>query len=507
MRFRLQLFLPLAVGLLVAAGFVIAAITVADGVRQALLTVPGLTRDRAVEAAVAAVIMAGALVTGACVILSVVLTRMMVGPLRRMQRAADRLAESGTQMDPTTPLAEIQDVAHGVNRIAGELHARHGRERRTRTELEALLDAVSEGILQVDERGRITRVNPAGVRLLGLPGDSPGRPLASLLRNHELRRAIARAVSRGVTGGEEVVLDERRILVTVAPQPRGGAVATFVDLTALRRLEEVRRDFVANASHELKTPLTSIRGYAETLLTGDLAEPDRRRFLTTIHRNAERLQRIVDDLLDLSRLEAGRWKPELETLHVLPIAESAWEGFADRAAAHGIRFSAEAADDDRAHADRAAGQSRADANDGDDRHRPDDLAIVDRNALEQIFTNLFDNALRYTPDGGRVSVTVRKLEDARAPGTHPGTARAASDEQPRDWLVVEVSDSGAGIPRDTLPRIFERFYRADPARSRAEGGTGLGLAIVKHMTESMGGAVGAESVLGKGTTLRLLLPR
>lgn len=502
MRFRLQLFLPLAVGLLVAAGFVIAAITVADGVRQALLTVPGLTRDRAVEAAVAAVVLAGALVTAACVILSVVITRMVVGPLRRMQRAADRLAESGTQLDPTTPLAEIQDVAHGVNRAAGELQYRHGRERRTRSELEALLEAVSEGILQVDERGRIARVNPAGVRLLGLPVDSPGRPLASLLRNHALRRAIDRAVSRGVTGGEEVVLDERRILVTVAPQTGGGAVATFVDLTDLRRLEEVRRDFVANASHELKTPLTSIRGYAETLLAGDLPEPDRRRFLTTIHRNAERLQRIVDDLLDLSRLEAGRWRPELESLHVLPIAESAWEGFADRAAAHGVRFSTQTADDDP-----APRRGRADANDADDRQRPDDLATVDRHALEQIFTNLFDNALRYTPDGGRVSVTVRKLEDTRVPDSHPGTARAGADEPPRDWLVVDVSDTGAGIPRDTLPRIFERFYRADPARSRAEGGTGLGLAIVKHMTESMGGAVRAESVLGKGTTLRLWLPR
>ena len=241
------------------------------------------------------------------------------------------------------------------------------------------------------------------------------------------------------------------------------------DLTALRRLESVRRDFVANASHELKTPLTSIRGYAETLLDDDLPADMRRQFIATISDNADRLQRIVDDLLDLSRLESGRWQPRLTTLEADTVAREAWHDFEERALERGVRFDV-----------------AADCDTG---------VLADRSGLEQIFSNLYDNALRYTGEGGAIEVRIVET-------TGPASRRQG---QP-PLTAIEVSDTGAGIPGDVLPRIFERFYRADPARSRAEGGTGLGLSIVKHLAESMGGGVDARSRLGRGTTIRVMLP-
>ncbi len=493
MRVRLQLLLPLAVGLLVAGGFIVSAASVGDAVRDALLTVPGLTRERAVRDAVAAVTLAGIVVTTLTVALSALVARLVVRPLRRMQTAVEAGAPAhstdGSGPAPqaaTTAIAEIQDALRGTQRVVAELRDRLADERSKRSELNRLLESVSEGILQTDGDGRIERVNPAGRKLLGLPRDVLGERVSSLLRDESLRRAVEHAAAGEPTPPLEVLLDERRVLAAVAPQRGGGAVATLVDLTDLRRLEEVRRDFVANASHELKTPLTSIRGYADTLLADDIPDTERRQFLETISRNANRLQRIVDDLLDLSRIEAGRWQPELKSVSIGDTARAVWAAFAGRAADRGVAFEIELPEDDR--------------------------VLADAQALEQIFTNLFDNALRYTPDqapgrsterAGRIRVTSH-LEPGRPPG--PGEP-SDSLEAAGGWLIVEVSDTGAGIPRDSLPRIFERFYRTDPARSRAEGGTGLGLSIVKHMVESMGGAISAESVLGRGTTLRLRLKR
>ena len=493
MRIRLRVLLPLVVGGSVAVGFIIAAASVGDAVRDVLVTIPGVTADRAVESAVRVVGIAGVLVTVLAVLASVLIARMIAGPLGRIRDAAERLAEEEVAAEQDTPLAEVRDVARAIARAAGELRRRHGREVRERSELAGLVEAVSEGILQTDAGGRVTRMNRAARTLLRLPEDAVGRPVGALFRIPELRQMTDAASQGRSTEAAEVVVDDRRILVSVSPQDDGGTVATFVDLTDLRRLEEVRRDFVANASHELKTPLTSIRGYTETLLSGALPESEARQFLTTIARNAERLQRIVDDLLDLSRLEAGRWQPELSPVDVLKAAESCWLSFADRAADQGVTFSAESNTDEKGRAD--------------------------RNALEQIFANLYDNALRYTPEGGRIRVTTHRVDTAPVNGAAPhrnsshsrgaggvgsaGGGRAAADGP---WIVAEVADTGSGIPRDALPRIFERFYRVDPARSRAEGGTGLGLSIVRHMLESMGGGVDARSELGKGTIIRIWVP-
>lgn len=481
MRIRLQILLPLAVAGFVAIGFLLIALLVGGAIRDSLTTIPGLTAERAVEAAVRVVGIVGVIITALAGVAAAVIARMIVAPLSRMRQAAERLGEEEADQDQDTPVAEIQDVARGISRAAGELRARHGREVRERSELAGLVEAVSEGIIQLDREGRVTRVNRAGRTLLGLPANALGQHVGVLFRDLELRQIMKSGAAGEGTEGAEVVVDEQRILVSVSPQADGGAVATFVDLTDLRRLEEVRRDFVANASHELKTPLTSIRGYTETLMSGVLPDSERMQFLLTIARNAERLQRIVDDLLDLSRLDAGRWQPDLEPVDVLQAAESSWLSFADRASDQGVTFSAKRSTEDR--------------------------ALADQRALEQIFVNLYDNALRYTPGNGRIRVTTRTQDVPPGSGNGPRRVPPLDHREVRGpWLVTEVADTGTGIPRDALPRIFERFYRVDPARSRAEGGTGLGLAIVRHMLEGMDGGVEAYSELGNGTIIRFWLP-
>ncbi|HEY8483510.1 MAG TPA: ATP-binding protein [Longimicrobiales bacterium] len=406
---------------------------------------------------------------------------------------------------PHTPepwVAELHALATAMRRLLEDLERRLASLARERDEIATLMRAVGEGIVQLAPGGRIVRLNPAARRLLGLPAAPEGQNVATLIRHGELRRLLERAASGEPVEASEITLDDRILFVTARPLETGtgtppGALAVLVDLTALRRLEGVRRDFVANASHELKTPLTSIRGYAETLLSDDLPPELQRQFLETIHKNACRLQQIVDDLLDLSRLESGGWRPELQPLQVARIAEEAWGPFRERAAEKGVAFLVEPGDAVPARADPAG--------------------------LRQIFSNLFDNALRHTPAGGRIAVHVGVSCDAGAvPGARAGrlgeplavghgaalghASHPAAPDPAGRWVVVEVRDTGSGIPRDALPRIFERFYRVDPARSRAEGGTGLGLSIVKHLVESMGGDVAAESELGKGTTIRFRLP-
>jgi two-component system, OmpR family, phosphate regulon sensor histidine kinase PhoR len=298
--------------------------------------------------------------------------------------------------------------------------------------------------------------------------------VAALVRHPAARRILERAAAGERVGIAELALDQRHIMVAAEPLTgRPGAVAALVDLTDLRRLEDVRRDFVANASHELKTPLTSIRGYAETLLSDDLPPDMQRRFLQTIHNNSERLQRIVEDLLDLSRIESGGWTPEFRPVLAAAAARDAWQPFHQRADQAGVTFDAPP-DGQRVRADAAA--------------------------LRQIFTNLFDNALRHSRPGGRI--VVRELA-APAPAAN---GDAAGSGPAREWIAIEVSDTGSGIPGHALDRIFERFYRVDPARSREAGGTGLGLSIVKHLVERMGGDIVAESELGRGTTIRFKLP-
>ena len=365
-------------------------------------------------------------------------------------------------------VTELNALAAAIEFLVGEFAERTSTLGRDREELALLVNAVSEGIMQVTADGRVVRANPAACELLGLPENVAGRTLASLVRHTELRALLDRAGRTGTVETVELAVEDHRLLIAARPLRDGaelGAVIALIDLTEVRRLEGVRRDFVANVSHELKTPLTSIRGYVETLLSDELPPEMQRQFLDVVQKNAERLHHIVDDLLDLSRLESGGWRPELQPVDAHATAEEVWLSCRDQADRKGLRFSAEGTGI---------------------------MALADPAGLRQVYSNLYDNSIRHTPAGGSIKVVVAPARP------RPGEATP--------WVEISVSDTGSGIPREAIGRVFERFYRVDPARSRSEGGTGLGLSIVRHMVERMGGEIAAESDLGKGTTVRIRLP-
>jgi signal transduction histidine kinase len=327
---------------------------------------------------------------------------------------------------------------------------------RQRDEVQAQIDCMAEGVIALTSDGRVFRTNRAAREMLRIPEPPTFAPVSTIVRQPQIRDLLEEAMAHPVQT-REVSLGDHHLIVSSRVLDGGGVVATFLDVSELRRLEQVRRDFVANASHELKTPLTAMRGFAETLLEDEPPEELKREFLTSIQKNTVRLQRLVDDLLDLSRLESGGWKARREEMDLANATEEAWQAFAEAAEGRGIHFDLQ-------------GSGRA---------------LADDRGLRQIFENLFDNALRYTPDGGRITVTL-----------------GAGDR----FVDVAVSDTGIGIPSRSLARIFERFYRVDAARDREMGGTGLGLSIVRHLVSAMGGKVTAESELGRGTTIRFTLP-
>jgi two-component system phosphate regulon sensor histidine kinase PhoR len=318
-------------------------------------------------------------------------------------------------------------------------------------------------VLVVRQR-RVVRINRSGRQLLDVRAETPFS-VDMLPRDRTLHDAVAQALAGGIVERVETQVAGRTLALTARPLGVGGgdgAVLALFDLTGVRRLETVRRDFVANVSHELKTPLTAIRGFAETLASelGGVSDPQHAKFAETIKQNAERMQRLIDDLLDLSRIESGGWTPTPVRVNVAAAAAEAIGPYREEAKARGVSI-----------------QVSVDPNAAS--------LHADPVALRQALGNLVENAMRYTPSGGTITIFSR-MED--------------------HGISVGVRDTGAGIPSEHLPRIFERFYRVDPARSRAAGGTGLGLAIVKHLVEAHGGRVRAESQVGRGTTISLYLP-
>ncbi len=383
------------------------------------------------------------------------LERFAGAPFRRLRRDARAVAEGELSLrHREAGEGEAAEMARALDRLAERLQEAE-RERRREENLAGVFDRLDEGLALVDGEGEVRRANTAFRDWVGRR-EVEGERLDSLFRNPEITGAL-----RAGVGGEptrrEVRLGERTALVSVRPHG-DGALVVLRDLTRLRRLEGVRRDFVANVSHELKTPLTSVIGYAEPLADPDLPREQAVEFAERILENGRRMRRLVDDLLDLSRIEAGAWEPEDEEVEVGPVVRAAW-----RALDPGRREAADLSVE--------GGEAAVRADPG---------------ALRQIFSNLLDNAARYAPGGTTVRVRCRAADG--------GSVR------------VEVSDEGPGIPEAHRERLFERFYRVDAGRSRAEGGTGLGLSIVKHLVAAHGGEVGVESEVGEGTTVWLILP-
>jgi two-component system phosphate regulon sensor histidine kinase PhoR len=386
--------------------------------------------------------------------------RSIARPLIQLGSAARAIAAGAPPRFPRSGVPDIDSLVQALRQMHQQLNDRFDEVRREQAETTALVESMVEGVIAADERGRIVIANRAARRLLGYePGESlPG--LLELFRVKAAREVVDAVLADQTVQDRELELDDRVLLMNARPLPSGGAVLVMHDLTDTRRLETMRRDFVANVSHELKTPLTSISGYAETLL-GESPDPaTTRQFLSTILANARRMQRLVDNLLDLARIEAGHWQPHLTMLDLKTTATECWASLRNRPAAESVQLELDVA--------------------------PDAATVAaDADAVDQILTNLFDNSVRYTPPGGRI--VFRSRRDG-------------------DGIAVSVSDNGSGITRDHLPRIFERFYRADSSRSREEGGTGLGLAIVKHLVEAHGGRVSAESERGSGTTVTCWFP-
>ncbi len=415
--------------------------------------------DAVVRDAQRAVVLGAFLAAVVAVLLAVGFSRSVTRPLVRLRDAAQRIARGERPVVDTRGTGELADLARTIRSLEENLSERIGALERERSETGALVAAMVEGVVASDARGAVVTANPAARRMLGFRVDAPLPLLQETFRQRPAQDAIAAALAGSTTLGLEIDFDQRRLLLSAQPLQGGGAVFVLHDLTAVRRLETVRRDFVANVSHELKTPLTVIRGYAETLAGEDPTPEVRRSFLATILASAARMQRLVDDLLDLSRIESGAWSPRPEAVDVAALAQQVWAEVA------------RTTDGERAFALELAGDATT--------------VEVDAQALRQVLRNVLENAARYTPAGGSVTVRSRRTADA---------------------VVLEVSDTGPGIPGEHLPRIFERFYRVDAARSRELGGTGLGLAIVKHLVEAHGGTVAAESRLGAGTTIRITLP-
>jgi two-component system phosphate regulon sensor histidine kinase PhoR len=400
------------------------------------------------------------------------------GMLRRIQRLvafAGRLASGDESLYIAAERADDLGLLETqLGEMAREVAATIAALRVERERLEAILRGMVEGVLVTDLTGRVVLMNERARALLGLPAeiDGHGRPLVELARDPALAElprelAVEAAVSRDVTlgrSGRTLQVNGARLIG--ADGAAFGFVLVLHDVSELRRLEVIRRDFVANVSHELRTPLTAIKGYAETLLgaAGDDRETARR-FLAVIDRHSERLGRLIDDLLTLSDLELGRTPLRLAALGVGPVVEDVLQILAERIARAEVRVSTEI-----------------------DPATPRVLADGDR--LRQVLINLVDNAIKYTPAGGAVVVRVR-------PGGQAGGS---------GMVETAVEDTGIGIPAQHLPRLSERFFRVDKARSRALGGTGLGLAIVKHIVQAHHGSLVIESTPGRGTTVRVFLP-
>jgi signal transduction histidine kinase len=411
--------------------------------------------DAVVRRAQGAILLGAAAAAAIAAILSWGFSRRVARPLLRLSDAAQAIARGEHPAVDTRGRDEVGELARALRTVDENLSARLWMLQQERSRTEALIASMVEGVLACDASGAVLSANPAARRLLAIDPDRPVPPARELFRPRAASDAVEVTMAGGTVDGREVEIGERQILLSGRALPGGGAVFVLHDITALKRLETVRRDFVANVSHELKTPLTVVRGYAETLATGDPPPDTRARFLNAILDNARRMQRLIDDLLDLSRIESRAWAPQPEAVSLEPLARDVWRLVGGPAALE-VAVAPDAA-----------------------------TVSADAEAVRQILGNILENAQRYTTAGGRVTV--------RAARSGP-------------MVKVEISDTGAGIPGEHLPRIFERFYRVDPHRSREAGGTGLGLAIVKHLVEAHGGRVEADSRLGAGTTVRFTLP-
>ena len=404
-------------------------------------------------------------------LITLAISRRISRPLEELKRGAEIFArgELGRKLS-VAGSEEIAGLVETMNQMAAQLDERIRAISSQRNEQDAILGSMVEGVLAVDSHERLLSVNAAGLRMLGISPELKGRSIQELIRNPALQRLIRKTLTEPGPVEGEIVLEQETskflqahgAIISDARDQGSGAVIVLNDITRLKQLENLRKEFVANVSHELKTPVTALKGFVETLLDGALKNPeDAARFVNIISEQADRQNRIIDDLLLLSRIEQEDEKIglKLEPARIRPILASAVSALQPAAAGKKIPLELSC---------------------------PEDLsAKVNADLLEQAVINLVDNALKYSEPGNAVRVEAKK---------DPG------------WLVITVEDRGIGIDKAHLSRIFERFYVVDKSRSRKLGGTGLGLAIVKHIARAHQGSVSVESIPGQGSKFSICIP-
>jgi two-component system phosphate regulon sensor histidine kinase PhoR len=381
--------------------------------------------------------------------------------LQRIVDFAERVAGGDlTARIASTSTDEIGQVASALDKTTRRVEASFARVQTGQRELETLLNSMQDAVIAVDDDGRVQWANHGMDRLL-LRAPRLNAPLIDSVRDPDFLAAIQKAVRDHVvtSARSNTIASGRTFDVTAAPMPGGGAVAVLRDLTDAERMEKTRRDFIANVSHELRTPLTSIQGYTETLLDSPLADNHVREFLEIIRKNSARMSRLTEDLLTLARVESGEHRFDVQRVSGEELLQDALESFREMAHSYGVELVIE-------------------------NSVPAGHVNADREAMHQIFSNLIENALKYAASGKNVILGARAAEGN---------------------VEFYVRDFGPGISSEHLPRLFERFYRVDKARSRESGGTGLGLAIAKHIVFAHGGTIRAESELNHGSSFLFTL--
>jgi two-component system phosphate regulon sensor histidine kinase PhoR len=416
-------------------------------------------------------------------------SRRMTEPVRELTEAARRVGQG--EESPRVSLdavGEVAELGQTFNRMSDRLNDRIARLEQDRQQLRTILSGMVEGVVALDAEQRILFVNDRATSLLELKAhNSVGRRLWEVVRHRGLLDVVQHALVQPEPSQREITWPggaPRSLTVHAARLPGApprGAVLVLHDTSELRRLERLRQEFVANVSHELKTPLSVIKACVETLMLGAVDDAEHRGvFLERISEQSDRLNSLILDLLSLARIESGGELFEPAAVPVAAAVRTCLERHQARAEARRQSLTMAVPD--------GVGQPELFPPPGSKSCITDDGVVVwaDEEAVDQILDNLVDNALKYTPDGGRIQVAWRRDGES---------------------VCLEVSDTGIGIPEQDLPRIFERFYRVDKARSREMGGTGLGLSIVKHLVQAMHGSVGATSRVGQGTTFTVRLPR
>jgi two-component system phosphate regulon sensor histidine kinase PhoR len=434
--------------------------------------IPVNTIDEAMKAVQIKIVLAGLIIAALSAMIGFLVARRISDPIKEIEKGARSFA--GGDLESRLPIPNVREIAglaETMNHMASELRERINTITRQRNQLEAVLSSMAEGVVAVDSEEHIITINQAAADMLGVhPSKVLGRSIPEASRNTELHEFVKTVLKSKTMVEKDIVLysEGERIInlrgtdLRDEKSRRIGALIVLNDVTSLRRLENVRRDFVANVSHEIKTPITAIKGYTETLRDGSVKDPkDTERFLKTIEHNVVRLEAIIEDLLTLSRIEKEEEQQEIM------LREGPLRGVLE-AAVQACEVKAQAKDI----------QLKLDC---------DEKISLRMNPplLEQAVVNLLDNAIKYSDKGSLVEIQANQIDKE---------------------IVINVKDQGCGIAKEHLSRIFERFYRADRGRSRKLGGTGLGLSIVKHIAQAHGGGISVESTPGKGSTFTIHFP-